>query len=326
MAQGASGVRFYFAVSMALCLTQGACKNPHIPNGTPGGINPSEAAPAQPNVPITQGTPLPANPLPSSPTDPAAFDSTADASAFKTVFEGKEYSLTKKDMDAIGEQIFKSETGGDPEKLVFWNDAEAFPSLGIGHFIWFPKGCGECSSFGSGAGSFPGLAENLRKRGVALPGFVFANGGYPPWTSRSAFLSDKARVRELRMALESSKGTQAQYIIETNMSKLSALTKSNRAIIAPRIAKVLASKGGAFLLVDYINFKGDGASGQARGWGLKQVLESMREGSDAATDFANAADFVLTRRTQDRPSDTQFLEGWRVRINRYRTFVLPSRG
>ncbi len=314
------------AAWLALTLALVACKNPVITSGDPGIGNSGGPAPAQPNVPTTQETPLPASPLPGGPAGNTTSDASANTSAFKTTFEGKEYSLTKVDMEVIGEQIFKSETGGDPLKLVFWNAAEAFPSLGIGHFIWFPRGCNACAAFGSGPGSFPGLAEDLRKRGVVLPGFVFANGGYPPWPSRSAFLADTARVGELRKALESSKGTQARYIIETNMAKLTSLAQSNKAVLAPRIATVLASKGGAFLLVDYINFKGDGASGQPRGWGLKQVLESMREGSDAASSFATAADFVLTRRTQDRPADRQFLAGWRVRINRYRTFVLPSRG
>jgi hypothetical protein len=274
---------------------------------------------------ILTNTPTPKRPAPAVAQPPDAEPPSAGNAAFRTTFEGKEYTLTREDMDAIGEQIYLSETGGKPENLAFWSPKEAFPSLGIGHFIWFPQGCGPCTRFGSGAGPFLGLAEHLRSQGVALPEFVFSNGGFPPWGSRQGFLNDTDRVLQLRAALESSKGEQAQYIIEGNMGKLSNLAQGNRDVLVPRMEKVLNSKGGAFLLVDYINFKGEGAAGNQNGWGLRQVLEAMQENPDTADAFADAADAVLDNRVANNPADGQFSAGWRVRTDRYRTFVLPSR-
>jgi hypothetical protein len=51
----------------------------------------------------------------------------------------------------------------------------------------------------------------------------------------------------------------------------------------------------------------------------------MQENPDTADAFADAADAVLDNRVANNPADGQFSAGWRVRTDRYRTFVLPSR-
>ena len=43
------------------------------------------------------------------------------------------------DLKEIGEKIFRNEAAGKKENLVYWNSGENFPSLGIGHFIWYRK-------------------------------------------------------------------------------------------------------------------------------------------------------------------------------------------
>ena len=40
----------------------------------------------------------------------------------------------------LGQRIWKNECAGSVQGLVSWNEGEAFPSLGIGHFIWYPAG------------------------------------------------------------------------------------------------------------------------------------------------------------------------------------------
>jgi hypothetical protein len=47
--------------------------------------------------------------------------------------------LTQEQAQTIGRQIWKNECGGTQEGLTSWNKGEEFPSLGIGHFIWYPK-------------------------------------------------------------------------------------------------------------------------------------------------------------------------------------------
>ncbi|MCK5664860.1 MAG: hypothetical protein KAI17_15320, partial [Thiotrichaceae bacterium] len=64
---------------------------------------------------------------------------------------------------AIGDQIFKNETGGKIEQLVHWNHREDFASMGIGHFTWYPAG--RRARYGN---TFPGLLDYLQKNGVQL--------------------------------------------------------------------------------------------------------------------------------------------------------------
>lgn len=49
-------------------------------------------------------------------------------------------SLPPRQLQAIGQQIYKNECNQQSQCLVHWNRGEAFPSLGIGHFIWYPDG------------------------------------------------------------------------------------------------------------------------------------------------------------------------------------------
>src|ERR1700727_816943 len=75
-------------------------------------------------------------------------------------------SLSSADAKKIGQQIWKNEGAGQVEKLTWWNDGEAFASLGIGHFIWYPKGVKKTFSE-----SFPQLVKFLA-RYKKLPSFL----------------------------------------------------------------------------------------------------------------------------------------------------------
>ena len=73
-------------------------------------------------------------------------------------------TISALDAKYIGDLIFKNETSGRVEKLVHWNRAETFPSLGIGHFIWYPKG-----QDGPFVEDFPRFIAYLNEKGIKLP-------------------------------------------------------------------------------------------------------------------------------------------------------------
>jgi hypothetical protein len=49
-------------------------------------------------------------------------------------------ALTPRELDVIGHRVWQNECNGTREGLTSWNTGENFASLGIGHFIWYPKG------------------------------------------------------------------------------------------------------------------------------------------------------------------------------------------
>ena len=65
-----------------------------------------------------------------------------------------ETNLTDAQASKIGEQIWQNEGLGRVDYLAVWNQGEAFPSFGIGHFIWYPAGVD-----GPFLESFPALRE-----------------------------------------------------------------------------------------------------------------------------------------------------------------------
>ena len=70
----------------------------------------------------------------------------------------------------IGKKIWQNECGGTVAGLTSWNTGENFASLGIGHFIWYPKGVR-----GPFDESFPELVAFAASRNAKLPEVVRAN-------------------------------------------------------------------------------------------------------------------------------------------------------
>src|SRR5438046_508469 len=97
-----------------------------------------------------------------------------------SVFAG-EISISSKEAAAIGRKIWQNESGGTIDGLTAWNAGEEFPSLGIGHFIWYPPG-----KKGPFEESFPKLIEFLRHEGVALPAFLTKTAD-APWRTKAEF-------------------------------------------------------------------------------------------------------------------------------------------
>ncbi len=235
------------------------------------------------------------------------------------------YALEISDAEAraAGKRIWQNECSGRIDGLTSWNRGEQFASLGIGHFIWYPKG-----QEGPFEESFPGLVEFLEREGVALPGWLKSTRDCP-WSSRDQFQADfqGERMKSLRRLLSSTVDLQARYIairLQNALPKMTAgLSDSQQALVSRRFNRLASSSGGLYPLIDYVNFKGEGTNPkeryQGQGWGLLQVLLTMED--DSVVSFSRAAETVLRRRVANSPperNEKRWLQGWTNRARTYR--------
>ena len=238
-------------------------------------------------------------------------------------------NISRSELNAIGEKIFKNEAAGKKENLVYWNEGENFPSLGIGHFIWYKQG--EPGIFEE---SFPQLIEFLKSKNVKLPK-IMAENKYSPWKDRQELINLKTKkipdtdIEELTNFLYENKDLQIMFIfkrLESSLEKMLAVS-NDRENVRKQFYRVASSPNGLYPLIDYVNFKGEGTNPKERynrqGWGLLQVLENMKgteTGKSALTEFSNSAKFVLQRRVNNSdPSknEKKWLQGWLNRCNTY---------
>jgi len=238
-------------------------------------------------------------------------------------------NISRSELNAIGEKIFKNEAAGKKENLVYWNEGENFPSLGIGHFIWYKQG--EPGIFEE---SFPQLVEFLKSKNVKLPK-IMAENKYSPWKDRQELINLKTKkipdtdIEELTNFLYENKDLQIMFIfkrLESSLEKMLAVS-NDRENVRKQFYRVASSPNGLYPLIDYVNFKGEGINPNERyngqGWGLLQVLENMKgteTGKAALTEFTNSAKFVLQRRVNNSdPSknERKWLQGWFNRCNTY---------
>ena len=238
-------------------------------------------------------------------------------------------NISRSELNAIGEKIFKNEAAGKKENLVYWNEGENFPSLGIGHFIWYKQG--EPGIFEE---SFPQLVEFLKSKNVKLPK-IMAENKYSPWKDRQELVNLKTKkipdtdIEELTNFLYENKDLQIMFIfkrLESSLEKMLAVS-NDRENVRKQFYRVASSPNGLYPLIDYVNFKGEGTNPKERyngqGWGLLQVLENMKgteTGKSALTEFSNSAKFVLQRRVNNSdPSknEKKWLQGWLNRCNTY---------
>ena len=235
-------------------------------------------------------------------------------------------ALTPEETKTIGQKIYFNECSSKKNRLVFWNANEDFPSLGIGHFIWFPKGFK-----GSFEQMFPKLLAYFKKKKIKLPTLI-AKASHAPWVNRDQFMTSykSAEMAELRDFFENSLATQAEFIAIEFEKKLKEIVRSsrNKKSLSTKIARLKASPGGLYALIDYHNFKGSGLDPKERrngqGWGLLQALEALPNNSkDPVADFAATAKRLLTLRAASCPTkgkEDLFLQGWFNRIDRYAAF------
>jgi len=235
-----------------------------------------------------------------------------------------EISLSKDEAQKIGQRIWQNEGAGKDRNLIVWNEGEDFPSLGIGHFIWYPAGFE-----GPFVESFPALLSHLRRE-VATPDWLKGVED-APWSSREVFERDinSWRMAELRDLMKHTMPQQVAFIVkrlEAALPKMLATlqTEQQREHVEQQFYRVAQSSNGIYALIDYVNFKGEGVSLSERyrgeGWGLLQVLQGMRvENGNVMRAFARSADVVLTRRVSNAPRDeSRWLAGWRKRVDSYR--------
>jgi hypothetical protein len=230
--------------------------------------------------------------------------------------------FTAGDLAQIGKKVWQNECAGSVEGLTSWNAGEDFASLGIGHFIWYPA-----RRRGPFDESFPKLVAFMEARGEKPPALT---AGSCPWNSRAEFQRDLhgERMNALRTFLAGTLSVQAEFLVqrmEQSLPKmLGQAPASQREKIRRNFARLNQSSRGAFALIDYVNFKGEGTLATERykgeGWGLLQVLETMSDSGDAARAFSDAAKKVLARRVQNAPPERheeRWLPGWKSRVESY---------
>lgn len=237
----------------------------------------------------------------------------------------QQYSIILSDsqIDKLATLIWKNEGAGKKEYLTVWNKNEDFPSLGIGHFIWYPS-----EEKGPYIEQFPALLNYLVENNVAVPDWLLT-AKTAPWKNRAEFYKqfNSQKLIQLRDLMESTVSLQATFIIK-RLEKgipviLDASSETEKQKINQKVSVLSATPEGTFALLDYINFKGEGVAEneryQGQGWGLKQVLLNMpAQNTDLLLNFAISADKMLTRRVDNAPRDeSAWLKGWRARIYQY---------
>jgi hypothetical protein len=232
-------------------------------------------------------------------------------------------ALSDAELERIGRRVWQNECAGTREGLTSWNAGEAFASLGIGHFIWYPQG-----QRGPFEESFPPLVTFLAAHGATVPAWLH---GACPWKSRAEFQADlhSARMNELRDLLAGTIPLQSRFLAERMESALPKMLASaparDRENVRAQFQRLAATGAGTFALIDYVNFKGEGTKLEERyqgeGWGLLQVLAGMHgSGSGAPAEFARSAAAILERRVQNSPparNEARWLPGWKSRVRSY---------
>jgi hypothetical protein len=227
----------------------------------------------------------------------------------------------------IGKKIWQNECNGTVSGLTSWNEGENFASLGIGHFIWYPKG-----QRGPFEESFPKLISFISSRGAKLPKLLLGAGELScPWNSRAEFLraQQTSEMKELRQFLADTVDLQTEFLVNRLGNALPKMldeaASAERQNVQQQFQRLASTPQGCYALVDYVNFKGEGVLHTERyrgeGWGLLQVLEGMRAiGTSAVNQFSHSAAAVLKRRVQNSPperNEARWLSGWLNRVHSY---------
>jgi hypothetical protein len=237
-------------------------------------------------------------------------------------------TLTPDQLDWLGQRIYENECNRQSRCLTSWNAGEDFPSLGLGHFIWYRAGQQEAF-----VETFPALLSRMQSEGMVLPGWIELYQGEQPWPDRESFLAamDGPELSALRELLQHSMPLQTRFIVDRFEASLSALLDSvpaaERPALEKRIRRILAEDAhrGSYALIDYVHFKGDGNNPSERyaglGWGLLQVLRGMPENSSTPlADFVASAQRVLAQRVAAAPperNEQRWLAGWTKRLGTY---------
>ncbi len=244
----------------------------------------------------------------------------------------KPIALTHSEADILGEKVWQNEGAGKLEYLLHWNDGEDFMSLGIGHFIWFAKGHTEIFDE-----AFPKVLRFYEANEVAMPAWL-SSATPCPWRSKVDFFSAKSaktdRYVELENFINSTKSVQARFMVQRLDQALPKILEEldsdeEKALVRDNFNKVLyqgqgqIDPHGLYVLLDYLNFKGEGIVEQYKGegWGLLPVLQHMDiENKAPVNAFADSARKMLTRRIENSPperNEIRWKSGWFIRLRSY---------
>jgi hypothetical protein len=224
--------------------------------------------------------------------------------------------LSAQEIEQVGKKIWQNECSLSTEKLTWWNDKEDCASLGIGHFIWYPK---EHTTLFTE--QFPELMRFLKNHRVKVPAWLMSEC---PWNSREEFFDDfnSKRMLELRELLLNTINLQVKFILKKTEQLINSITKSSA---KRQFDRLIATREGIYAVIDYTHFKGPGLNLKEQynneGWGLLQVLETMQSSNSALEDFIQSAEIVLKRRVQNAPAEKKedrWLKGWLNRVANYR--------
>ena len=240
----------------------------------------------------------------------------------------QKFQLTSQELEWLGEKIYSNECNANFECLTSWNLGEDFPSLGIGHFIWFRAD--QQSTFEE---TFPQLIEFMNTKNAPVPAWLNEKSDpNSPWTSRKNFYAnfDSRKMKELRNFLAQQKALQVEFIVLRFNQTLNQIVldfpESVRSKIEDIIRTLISSQDslGLYALIDYVHFKGTGLSHKERylghGWGLRQVLNEMLKKPGTLPSFVEAAENVLASRGNNAPierNERQWLAGWSKRLKTY---------
>jgi hypothetical protein len=235
--------------------------------------------------------------------------------------------LNSEDLVWLGAQIFENECNSNYQCLTSWNQGEDFPSLGIGHFIWYREHQEEIFEE-----TFPSLINYMELKGATAPRWLSQlDPRDSPWPDRASFLQDQEgpRLTELRAFLRLHQNLQAEFIANRLVALLPEMLASSAASERDKIQQNfydIAGSGqpyGLYALIDYVHFKGTGIKPTERynnqGWGLSQVLSAMESGAGLAG-FVAAAQKILARRVENAPpprNEQRWLAGWKRRLQTY---------
>lgn len=232
------------------------------------------------------------------------------------------FSLSKKEAYAIGQKIWQNECGATTHKLLSWNLSEDFLSLGIGHFIWYPKD--RQKQF---ADTFPDFLLFLQKHRVPIPSWLEKEKDCP-WYSKQEFdQSQDARKQSLKKLLTQTIEWQMLFITHRSQKAITnillSLPLKEKKSFIKKIRLLAQTSQGKYVIIDYINFKGEGTTLKEQyanqGWGFKQVIQNMPDQStNPIQDFVKAANLLLENRVTNAPRDeSRWLPGWKNRLSTY---------
>lgn len=236
--------------------------------------------------------------------------------------------LSEQQLLWLGDRVFANECASQHKCLTSWNQGEDFPSLGIGHFIWFQEK--QIEPFEE---TFPALLQYYQSRHITLPLWIQSlPGPDSPWRNRQQFYAEfhGTDMQQLRHFLATTKSTQLDFIVRRLQAAVpilfDGLASAERHDLSTSFYRIAQSHVpyGIYALIDYVHFKGTGTRPQERylgqGWGLLPVLRQMQGRPDTLYNFVGSAATILEQRVANAPlerHEERWLPGWNKRLQTY---------